>query len=252
MRLVVKMLAIITGVLVGLLAGPAWVIASGEVSLQRGWRTADRSSIGLAPHPADHQPAIVQIYGARTVAWRGAFGIHTWIAAKPAGARSYTRHEVIGWRLRSSQSVVVTTQVAQPDLRWFGAEPELLFEVRGPAAETLIPTLTAAVQSYPWPNEYVVWPGPNSNSFVAWVARQTPGLAVDLPPTAIGKDYLGGLTLFGRAPSGTGFQISLAGLLGATLAKEEGLEISVLGMGFGIDPLGPALRLPGIGRLGAN
>ena len=32
---------------------------------------------------------------------------------------------------------------------------------------------------------------------------------LDLPPTAIGKDYLSG-AVFGRAPSGTGYQLSLA------------------------------------------
>ena len=79
-----------------------------------------------------------------------------------------------------------------------------------------------------------------------------PELRLDLPPTAIGKDYLGAARFAGAAPSGTGIQISLWGLLGLTLAAEEGVEINVAGLGFGVDPLGLALRLPGLGRVGMS
>jgi hypothetical protein len=78
----------------------------------------------------------------------------------------------------------------------------------------------------------------------------TPELEVDLPPTAIGKDYLG-RRLLAAAPSGSGFQVSLFGLLGVLVSGVEGLEINVLGLTFGIDALTPALKLPLIGRLGA-
>ena len=47
-----------------------------------------------------------------------------------------------------------------------------------------------------------------------------------------------------------GFQLSFAGLLGLTLARAEGLELNLLGLVIGLDPSGPALKLPGIGRLG--
>jgi hypothetical protein len=76
-----------------------------------------------------------------------------------------------------------------------------------------------------------------------------PELRVDLPPNALGKDYLGPAVL-ARAPSGTGWQVSLFGLAGVLVAVEEGLEVNLLGMTFGLDPLGLALKLPGIGRIG--
>ena len=44
--------------------------------------------------------------------------------------------------------------------------------------------------------------------------------------------------------------MSLFGLLGLSMAREEGLEINLLGLTFGLDPLDFALKLPGIGRLG--
>ena len=77
-----------------------------------------------------------------------------------------------------------------------------------------------------------------------------PALGLELPPTAIGKDYLNNGSLFAPTPSGTGYQVSLFGLLGLSMAREEGLEINLLGLTFGLDPLDFALKLPGIGRLG--
>jgi len=137
-----------------------------------------------------------------------------------------------------------------PDGRWFGNEPELLGELRGDAAAEAIPKILEAVASYPYPNEYQLWPGPNSNTFTAYVGRQVPELRMDLPATAIGKDYPINGSLIDRAPSGTGYQLSMLGVLGVTMAQEEGIEMNLLGLTFGIDFYRPALKLPFIGRLG--
>jgi len=211
------------------------------------WRTASREPVGLAPTPASTPQAVVQVYAARAVRWRGYFGVHTWIAAKPANADHYSVYEVNGWRLRRSGSAVVESARA-PDSRWFGSEPKLLADVRGDEAQSLIGRLEEAVRSYPYAGEYRVWPGPNSNTFTAYVLRRLPELRVDLPPTAIGKDYLGN-RLVAVAPSGTGYQLSLLGAAGLLAATQEGLELNVLGLTFGIDALDFALKLPMIGRL---
>jgi hypothetical protein len=115
----------------------------------------------------------------------------------------------------------------------------------------MIDAIETAVAAYPWRREYRLWPGPNSNTFVAWVARQVPALGLDLPPTAIGKDYLGPVSFVAHAPSGTGWQLSLLGLAGITVAREEGLELNLLGLGFGFDVNDLKLRLPGLGRFPA-
>jgi hypothetical protein len=94
-----------------------------------------------------------------------------------------------------------------------------------------------------------MWPGPNSNSFTAHLAREIPELRLTLPSTAIGKDYLPLGRIVARTPSGTGYQVSMLGILGAAVAGEEGLELNVLGFVFGVDPAHAALKLPGIGRL---
>lgn len=215
-----------------------------------GWRTASHEPVGLAPDPAATTEAVVQVYAARTYGWRGYFGVHSWIAVKPAGARAYTVYEVIGWRLRYGDSALVIRNRA-PDERWFGNVPELLSDKRGPGAEALIERIDRAARAYPYAGEYGVWPGPNSNTFTAWVARAVPELKVDLPPTAIGKDYLRD-RLVATAPSGSGFQVSLYGLLGLTASGVEGIELNLLGLTFGLDPYPPAIKLPMIGRLGAS
>lgn len=234
--------------LVLLLAGPVFLLASGAVPTAVDWNCIDRSPVGLAPDAATTPEAVVQVYAARVLSWRGAFGVHPWFAVKPAGARSYTVYEVIGWRAYRGLSVVSVSN-RDPDGRWFGAQPTLLGELRGPAAEAAIPKIAEAAASYPYAGEYRVWPGPNSNTFAAWVARAVPELRLDLPSTALGKDYLG-RGVFARAPSGTGWQISLFGVAGLLLALEEGLEVNLLGLTIGIDPLDLAVKLPGIGRVG--
>jgi hypothetical protein len=212
------------------------------------WRTASREPVGLAPDAAAHPDAIVQVYSARAWGWRGYFGVHTWIAVKPAGATAYTTYEVIGWRLRYSDSALAIRSRV-PDERWFGSAPELLADKRGPGANALIARIDRAAREYPYPGEYSMWPGPNSNTFTAWVARAVPELEVDLPPTAIGKDYLGD-RLVATAPSGSGVQVSLYGLLGFTVSGVEGLEVNLLGLTFGAGLSPPALKLPIIGRIG--
>ena len=114
----------------------------------------------------------------------------------------------------------------------------------------MIPKIRAAVARYPYKRsgDYSVWPGPNSNSFVAYVLGAIPEAAIALPPTAVGKDWRVGSGIFGLTPSGTGLQLSLAGLFGVTIGWVEGVEINVLGLVAGIDIRRPAIKLPGFGR----
>ena len=234
---------------VSMLAGLAALVlaTAGRVGAQD-WRSASNASVGSAPPPAETPEAVVQVYGARTWGWRGVFGVHTWVAVKPARANAYTVYEVIGWRLRWADSVVVIRN-REPDARWYGSAPELYADVRGSAAEVLIPRIETAVASYPYAKEYSAWPGPNSNTFTAWILRLVPELGADLPPTAIGKDYLGD-HLIGSAPSGSGVQVSLGGVFALTASAIEGFEVNILGLTFGINPFDPALKLPLIGRVG--
>lgn len=220
--------------------------ASGSVAAQ-GWRTASRASVGLAPDPATTPEAVVQVYAARAVRWRGYIGVHTWIAVKPSDALVFTVYEVNGWRLRRNGTSVLRSE-RTADGRWYGNSPELLADIRGDSVDAVIERIDAVVDDYPHARHYRVWPGPNSNSFTAYVLRNIPELRVDLPATAIGKDYLG-MRLIAGTPSGTGFQVSVFGLLGVLAGIEEGLEVNVLGLTFGIDPLDLSLKVPLAGRV---
>ncbi len=213
------------------------------------WSTARRDSAGLAPDPATTPEAVIQVYAARAWGWRGAFGVHSWIAVKPSGAPAYTRYEVIGWRLYHGGSALVVG-AGVPDAYWFGSEPEVLAQLRGAGVDEIIARVAVAARAYPYPDRYQAWPGPNSNTFTAHIGRAVPELRLDLPPTAVGKDYLGAGEIIAPSPSGTGYQLSLLGILGLMVAREEGIEVNLLGLTLGIDFAGPALKLPGLGRLG--
>ncbi|MBO9426223.1 DUF3750 domain-containing protein [Labrenzia sp. R4_1] len=221
---------------------------SGVRSQDTHWSTANREPIGIAPDPRTEQQAIVQVYAARAFSWRGYFGVHSWISVKPANADHFTTYEVTGWRVRYGGNAVRASRRA-PDSRWFGSEPELLAELRGEPANEAIVRLQTAIDAYEFNSIYTVWPGPNSNTFVAHLGRVLPELRLDLPPTAVGKDYLAS-GLWAKAPSGTGYQLSLMGLFGILVAWEEGLELNILGLTYGIDLNDFSLKLPMIGRIG--
>ena len=213
------------------------------------WRTASRASVGIAPDPAETTEAVVQVYAARAWGWRGTFGVHSWIAVKPTDAPAFTVYEVIGWRAyRGGSALSISNREA--DARWFGSAPDIIADMRGDGVDEIIRRIDVAAKAYPHANEYRVWPGPNSNTFTAHVARAVPELKVDLPPTAIGKDYIPNGGLVARSPSGTGFQLSLFGLLGVLVGVEEGVEVNLLGLTFGVDPKDLAVKLPGVGRVG--
>ena len=210
------------------------------------WYQASMAASGLAPDPGVVHDAVVQVYAARAYGWRGAAAVHTWIVVKKAAAPAFTRYDVVGW----GGSPVVRTNYAAPDGLWYDGRPEVLLDRRGPEADALIDKIDAAVASYPYADTYLSWPGPNSNTFIAYIARSVPDLRLDIPANAVGKDYLPITMPVAPAPSGTGVQVSVLGALGILVAAEEGLEINLLGLSAGVDVARPALRLPGIGRVG--
>lgn len=213
------------------------------------WRTATKESAKIAPLPSVEKEAVVQIYAAKTVSWRGNFSVHCWIATKEKNASEYTTYQVIGWR---TQRGLGTIQVDKgiPDRHWFGAKPIIIASYIGKNAEKIIPEIEAAVKSYPYPNFYRAWPGPNSNTFVSHIVRLVPEMGIELPSNAIGKDWIHKGQVAGWSETKTGVQVSLFGALGLTLGLADGVEINVLGLSFGLDFYRPALKLPLVGRIG--
>ena len=211
-----------------------------------GWQAADRSSAGLLPPAAEHQGAVVRIFAARTVRWRGIVAMHCWLVFKPEGDAAYTRYDYTAW----GDPVRVNGFVA--DGRWFGQVPLVVYAADGPAAAALIPPMRAAIAGYTYSRlgDYTAWPGPNSNTFIAAVLDAVPQVRVALPPLAIGKDFPYDGAWLRRTPSRTGLRLSLGGYAGLTLGWVEGIELNILGAVAGFDLRRPAIKLPGLGRLG--
>jgi hypothetical protein len=209
------------------------------------WSLADWSSIGSLPPASAHPEARILVLSARTGRWKGVFATHSWVVLKRENARAWSRYDVVGW------GSPVRTNGWAPDGRWFGDSPVVVVDVRGAAAAALIPRLEAAITSYGFAKagDYRVWPGPNSNTFVATLLRAVPELRVTLPPTAIGKDFRDGLYV-GPTDSRTGIEASLYGVLGVKAGWVEGIEVNFMGLVAGLDVRQPALKLPGFGRLG--
>lgn len=222
---------------------------SGSTTMGESWRTAPRHSAGIAPDPKQWvDTAVVQVYAAPTFGWRGFFAVHPWIIFKRAGDRGFTRYEVTRW----GGGTVVRRNGALPDGLWYGAQPELLVDRRGHHVEAMIDEIETAIANYPYPDTYRLYPGPNSNTFMAHIGREVPSLGLDLPANAIGKDYRPITAPLGLSSTGRGLQASILGMLGVSIGLEEGVEINVLGLDFGIDLNRPALRLPFVGRLGMS
>jgi len=171
-----------------ILALAVLLVSLAGCSANKDWRTASREPAGIAPDPAVTNEAVLQVYGADAWGWRGWFAIHTWIAAKRTGEPSYTVYEVVGWRQRRGLPVV-RIEKDLPDRYWFGERPRLLREHRGTGVDELIEAVDLAARTYPWADTYKAFPGPNSNTFTAWVARKVPQLGLDLPLSAVGSGY---------------------------------------------------------------
>jgi len=212
------------------------------------WYAADRSSAGVLPQASGHADALVRIYAARTVRWRGIVAVHSWIVFKDKGASRYSRYDYTAW----GEPIRVNGFIA--DGRWFGQVPGEVFRADGEQAAQLIPKIQAAIESYKYRNlgDYRAWPGPNSNTFVAAIIDAVPEMQAVLPPTAIGKDFPYDGEWFGWTPSGTGLRATLGGYLGVTVGWLEGVELNVLGAVLGVDIRRPAIKIPGIGRIGMS
>jgi hypothetical protein len=210
------------------------------------WQIADRSSAGLLPPPAAKTDAAVRIYAARTVRWKSIFAVHSWIVFKDRNAATYTRYDYTAW----GEPIRVNGFAA--DGRWFGEVPETVFAADGAEAEKLIPKIRQAIAAYEYRNygDYRAWPGPNSNTFVAAVINAVPEMRTTLPPTAVGKDFPYDRNWL--SSTATGFRATLGGYLTLTIGWIEGIELSLFGGVVGLDIRRPAIKLPGLGRIGMS
>jgi Protein of unknown function (DUF3750) len=208
---------------------------------------ADWSSTGMLPPASADSAARLLIFTGRTGRWRGIFAVHSWVVFKAENAARWNRYDVVGW------GQPVRNNGWAPDGRWYGDAPRVLLDVRGAQATALIPRVQAAIAAYAYnqAGDYRIWPGPNSNTFVASVLRALPELETTLPSNAIGKDFRPA-PYIGLTDSRTGIEASLFGVVGVKLAWVEGVEFNFMGLVTGLDVRHPAVKLPGFGRIGID
>ncbi len=124
---------------------------------------------------------VVRIYATPLIETAG-LAVHTWVAYRAAPDADWRRWEVSRSR-RGPLRNVWSDQQASDDalfgLRW------VLAEFRGDEAWRIIDALENLAPQYPCWERYVVFPGPNSNTFVAWILEQAQ-IDFVLPPHAIG------------------------------------------------------------------
>lgn len=225
----------------GLAAAALWATKERPAN----WREARWTSSHMLPDPASDPTARVTIFAATTGGFKGAFAVHSWIVVKRPAGSHYDRYDVVGW------GQPVRKNAYEPDGYWYSNAPERVWEVSGARAEAIIPKVEAAISAYPQNRRgaYRLWPGPNSNSFVAHILRQVPDIDAVLPPNAVGRDYLADGGFYHLDPAGD-VTLTLHGLLGVSAGPKSGFEMHLLGLVAGVDFRHPAVKIPAFGRFG--
>jgi hypothetical protein len=188
--------------------------------------------------PEDDEPAVAVLSDALPEAM-GGVGRHSWIAVRQRGSREWRRYEVLGNAGR---------YYGDPFEGDDGDDVRLHGLVHGAEAEPIIACLDRELPRYNEEEDYGFWPGPNCNTFVERMARRC-GIHVDLPATAVGRDYRGlvGASVTSR---GTGVQVE-SPLVGVKLGLAEGIELHLFSLALGLDLWPPAIIVPvGPGRIG--
>jgi len=205
------------------------------------WRHADWSSAGVLPHPAITNQGIYVLV-ARTGGLKGAFATHSWIVTKTRGDSHYNRYDVVGW------GKPVRKNAYPPDGRWFSNAPRIHFHIDGDEAGEMIGRVETAIANYKWRarGDYTLWPGPNSNTFVANVLRSVPQLKIAMPTTAIGGDYPSPGKWIEKTKAGS-WRASLAGIAGIVVGPAEGFEINFLGLVAGFNISRREIKIPAFG-----
>ncbi len=181
------------------------------------WRTADWSSTGSLPAAQAEPEARLLIMSGLTGGWKGVFSVHSWVVFKPENGKEWRRYDVVGW------GDPLRTNFRDPDGRWYGNVPQVVLDLRGEAAAKAIPKIEAAIKEYKYASagDYRIWPGPNSNTFVATVLRAIPEVEAILPANAVGRDFRP-YPYAGLTDSGTGIEASLWGIVGVKLDGSRG------------------------------
>jgi Protein of unknown function (DUF3750) len=174
---------------------------------------------------------VVQLRYATLPRCLGAIAVHYWFTVFDPISRQWRRWEVWQTKNAGGKSIGhIHCDLRHPDCGVGGGAYRLAAEWDGGAARDICAIL-ARPQEYPHWDRYRAWPGPNSNTFVAWVLRKA-GLHHSFDPRAIGKDYMGllGIRLWSRPAYA---QVETP-ILGVRISLHAGVEVHLLGLTCGL------------------
>ncbi|AQS41424.1 MAG: Hypothetical protein BHV28_07230 [Candidatus Tokpelaia hoelldobleri] len=209
------------------------------------YKTANWEATGILPAPRNGEAALY-VMAARTGGMKGAISVHSWLVFKKPDEADYQRYEVVGW------GTALRHNALAPDAYWYSNQPYIVRELHDEAAVNAIAKVEQAIAAYPHgkAGDYTIFPGPNSNTFVAAILRAVPEIGVVLPPTAVGRDYIGrGFVADYNKDTGD-FRLSINGFGGLAIGRQSGIELNLSGLVAGIDFWPPGLKIPAIGRIG--
>lgn len=117
----------------------------------------------------------------------GFLAVHYWFVVDDRGERH--RWEV--WQSAGAGGTSfghLHRDLKAPDADVGGGPSRVEAEWRGDEARRIAEVLSRCEREYPYCGRYFPWPGPNSNTFVAWVLARA-GVAHRLGWRAFGKNY---------------------------------------------------------------
>ncbi len=133
--------------------------------------------------------------------WPLSFAVHLWFVVEHDG--EVTRFEV--WApIWITDATTVVTNALPP---YAGFRSSYFYSIQAPkkvggvsvlatyqgdgdsVAAALYEVLRNASENYPFSRRYRLWPGPNSNTFIAWVGAQVPQAKLPIPRNAFGSGY---------------------------------------------------------------
>ena len=118
----------------------------------------------------------------------GAIAVHYWFVLIDEASGEAHRWEVWQTKNAGGRSIGhVHCDLKTPEAGVGGGPSRVAWEWRGEDAQAIHAVLEKAAD-YPYCARYLTWPGPNSNTFVAWVLK-TAGIEHPLERRGIGKNF---------------------------------------------------------------
>lgn len=169
----------------------------------------------------------------------------------------YFANTIERWELWQSKNALETIKTKQPHQEKFcnghiyknlklpldgvGGGPSFgLKNWQGDIAEKIYQTTLDYSKTYQYINRYLAWPGPNSNTFIASILKESK-VEICLPATAIGKDYLGITPKLNLQKNN--LQINLL-TAGCKIAKNTYWELHLAGFTIGYEKAANEWKLP--------